>query len=163
MRCFGGWALASAGSTHGSRHAYSPHLRTRGTAVAKTFMQMAAEAQQSVSGIRPAEAQEFLHRNPNTLLIDVRDAADIRAGGHIPGSLAISVGMLPVRADTELPEDWRDARLADRSRPVITHCVLGPLGAMSAKTLQDMGFTNVRYLEGGIEGWKQAGLPTEQA
>jgi rhodanese-related sulfurtransferase len=25
-----------------------------------------------------------------------------------------------------------------------------------------MGFTNVAYMEGGIEGWKAAGLPTEQ-
>ena len=32
---------------------------------------------------------------------------------------------------------------------------------MSAKTLKDMGFTNVSYLEGGIEAWKQAGLPVE--
>ena len=129
--------------------------------MAKSFMQMAAEAQEAVPGISPTEAQEQLRRDPNTLLIDVRDAADIQAGGRIPGSVAISVGMLPVRADTELPDDWRDARLQDRSRPVITHCVLGPLGAMSAKTLKDMGFTNVRYLEGGIEGWKQAGLPAE--
>ena len=26
---------------------------------------------------------------------------------------------------------------------------------------RDMGFTNVRYLEGGIQSWKQAGLATE--
>ena len=36
------------------------------------------------------------------------------------------------------------------------------LGAIAAKTLQDMGFTNVTYLEGGIEAWKAAGAPTEQ-
>jgi rhodanese-related sulfurtransferase len=46
---------------------------------------------------------------------------------------------------------------------VITHCVIGPLEAMSAKTLKDMGFTNVAYIEGGIEAWKQAGLPGETA
>jgi len=53
-------------------------------------------------------------------------------------------------------------RLHDRSRPIITHCVVGPLGAIAAKTLQDMGFTNVSYMEGGIEAWKAAGFPTEQ-
>jgi rhodanese-related sulfurtransferase len=36
------------------------------------------------------------------------------------------------------------------------------LGAIAAKTLQDMGFTNVNYMEGGIEEWKAAGFPTEQ-
>lgn len=38
---------------------------------------------------------------------------------------------------------------------------LGPLSAIAAKNLKDMGFTNVSYLEGGIQEWKQAGLPTE--
>ena len=70
-------------------------------------------------------------------------------------------GRLLYKADNEVPEEWRDARLADRSRPIITQCDLGPLSAIAAKNLQDMGFTNVSYLEGGIQGWKQAGLPTE--
>jgi rhodanese-related sulfurtransferase len=129
--------------------------------MAKTFMQMAAEAQAEVPEISPTEAQRRAREDPRTLIVDVRDAADIAAGGRIPGSLAVSAGMLPVRADQELPEDWREAQLQDRDRPVITHCVLGPLGAMSAKTLKDMGFTNVSYIEGGIEAWKQAGLPVE--
>ena len=129
--------------------------------MAKTFMQMAAEAQAVVPGISPEEARRRLEADPRTLIVDVRDAADAQAGGRIPGALSVSFGMLPVRADTELPEDWRNPELQDRTRPIITHCVLGPLGAMSAKTLHDMGFTNVAYLEGGIEAWKQAGLPVE--
>ncbi len=73
----------------------------------------------------------------------------------------ISLGMLPVRADLELPEEKRDARLQDRSRQIITTCQLGPNGAIGAKLLKDMGFTNVCYLGGGMEAWKAAGLPTE--
>ncbi len=69
--------------------------------------------------------------------------------------------MLPVRADLELPEDKRDARLQDRSRQIILTCQLGPNGAIGAKLLKDMGFTRVYYLEGGMEAWKAAGLPTE--
>ena len=129
--------------------------------MARTFMQMAAEAQAAVPAVSPDETQRWLQEDPRTLIVDVRDAADIAAGGRIPGALAVSAGMLPVRADQELPEDWREAQLQDRDRPIITHCVLGPVGSMSAKTLKDMGFTNVSYLEGGIEAWKQAGLPVE--
>ncbi|MFQ6029736.1 MAG: rhodanese-like domain-containing protein, partial [Dehalococcoidia bacterium] len=54
-----------------------------------------------------------------------------------------------------------DSRLQDRSRPVITVCVLGPNGAIGAKHLNDMGFTNVAYIEGGMQAWKDAGLPTQ--
>ncbi len=129
--------------------------------MAKTFGQMKEEARREVPVISPEEAHRRLQEDPNTLIVDVRDAADIAAGGRIPGALAVSAGMLPIRADQELPEDWRSPELQDRDRPIITHCVLGPVSSMSAKTLKDMGFTNVSYLEGGIEAWKQAGLPVE--
>ena len=52
----------------------------------------------------------------------------------------------------------RDQELQDRSRPVIVTCK----AALGAKTLKDMGFTNVSYVEGGTRGWKEAGLPTGQ-
>ena len=127
----------------------------------KTFMQMVGEAQQAVPAVSAEETRRRIDEDPNTLVIDVRDESSIRASGMIPGAAAISAGSLLYKADNEVPEEWRDARLADRSRPIVTQCDLGPLSAIAAKNLQDMGFTNVSYLEGGIQGWKQAGLPTE--
>lgn len=129
--------------------------------MAKTFMQMAADAATEVSAISPSEAQRRLGEDPDALLIDVRDAENIRATGKIPGAVPISAGSLLFKADQEVPEGWRDARVQDRSRAIITQCDLGPLGAISAKNLRDMGFTNVSYLDGGIAAWKEAGLPTE--
>jgi rhodanese-related sulfurtransferase len=38
----------------------------------------------------------------------------------------------------------------------------GPLGALGGKLLKDMGFTDVSFLEGGIQAWQDAGLPTEK-
>lgn len=129
--------------------------------MAKSFMKMVAEAQSVVPGIDTAEAQRRLQDDPTTLVVDVRDFADRRASGMVVGAIPISSGSLPIAADTEVPEDWRDPRLQDRSRPVITVCDLGPMSAIAAKTLQDMGFQNVTYLEGGTQAWKDAGLPTE--
>ena len=129
--------------------------------MAKSFMQMAEEAMAQVEGIGVDEAQKRLKQDSNALLVDVRDAADIPSTGLAVGGLNISLGMLPVRADLELPEDWRDAGLQDRSRQIITTCQLGPNGAIGAKVLKEMGFTNVCYLEGGMEAWKAAGLPTD--
>ena len=129
--------------------------------MAKTFMQMAAEAQAKVSAISAAEAQRRLQGDPAILLVDVRDAEVIRATGKIPGAVPISAGSLLYKADQEVPEGWRDSRLQDRSRPIVTQCDLGPLSAISAANLKEMGFVNVSYLEGGLVGWKEAGLPTE--
>ena len=129
--------------------------------MAKSFMQMAREAMAQVEEISAEEVQQRLEHDPNALLVDVRDAAEIPTTGLATGGVNISLGMLPVRADLELPEEKRDARLQERSRQIITACQLGPNGAIGAKLLKDMGFTSVSYLEGGMEAWKAAGLPTE--
>ena len=45
--------------------------------MAKTFMQIAEEAMAEVDGITAEEVQQRMQQDPNALLIDVRDAADI--------------------------------------------------------------------------------------
>jgi rhodanese-related sulfurtransferase len=129
--------------------------------MAMSFMQMAEEAMADVDGIDADSAHRQLLEDSAALLIDVRDAGDLPSTGVPVGGANISLGMLPVRADRELPEDWRDARLQDRSRRIITTCPLGPNGARGAKVLKDMGFTNVAYMEGGMAAWNDANLPID--
>jgi rhodanese-related sulfurtransferase len=129
--------------------------------MAKTFGQMVSEAEADVPGISPEEAARRRQDDPRTVVIDVRDLANRKASGMVAGALPISSGTLPIAADTEVPEDWRDPRLQDRSTPVITVCDLGPMSAIAGKTLKDMGFENVSFIAGGTEAWKAAGLPTE--
>jgi len=134
---------------------------TRRDIMAKTFMEMASDAMGEVSAVSPEEAQRRLRENPDAMLIDVRDLERIRATGMAAGAVPVSAGTLPIRADQELPEDFRDPRLQDRSRPVMTICDMGPMAAISAKTLQEMGFTDVAFVEGGTQAWKDAELATE--
>lgn len=131
--------------------------------MAKTFRQMVAEARSEVEVLSPQEAQQRLQQNPNTLLIDVREPDDLMPLGVIPGAINIPLGVLPLRADQELPEQFRDARLQDRSRPVITTCGGGGQAALAAKLLKDMGFQQVAMIDGGTTGWKNAGLPIQSA
>ena len=128
--------------------------------MAKTFMQMVGEAQAEVPGISVEELQRRREADPRTLVVDVRDLTNRRASGMVEGAIAVSSGTLPVAADTEVPEEWRDPRLQDRAVPVVMVCDLGPMSALAARTLKDMGFQNVAYLEGGTQTWKEAGLPT---
>jgi rhodanese-related sulfurtransferase len=129
--------------------------------MAKTFGQMVSEAREQVEVLSPQEAQAKMQADPKVVVVDVREPEDVKATGAIPGALNIPLGVLPLRADTELPENLRDARLQDRSTPVITTCAGGGQAALAAKTLKDMGFTNVSMVDGGTRGWKAAGLPTE--
>ena len=129
--------------------------------MAMSFVQMAEEAMAEVDGISAEQVQQRLQEDSKALLIDVRDAADVPSTGVPAGGVNISLGMLPIRADRELPEEWIDTRLQDRSCQIITTCFAGMMSAMGAKVLKDMGFTNVCYMEGGMDAWKEAGLPTD--
>jgi rhodanese-related sulfurtransferase len=130
--------------------------------MAKTFQQMVSEAMGEVPTISPAEARKRMQQNPQTLVVDVRDAADINATGIIPDALNISLGTLTYKADNQVEEAWREPALRDRDRPIITTCEIGPMGALGGKLLKDMGFANVSILEGGTQAWKDAGFPTKQ-
>lgn len=72
-------------------------------------------------------------------------------------------------AETVIPNSqWRDpAHIAQwieqlpRDREILLYCVYGhEVGRGSAVRLRANGF-NARYLEGGIDAWKQAGLPLQ--
>jgi rhodanese-related sulfurtransferase len=130
--------------------------------MAKTFRQMVAEGREGTPMVSPQETQRRMQQEANTLVLDVRDAQDLGGTGIIPGALNVSLGTLPLRADQELPEAMRNPELQDRARPIITTCGGGGQASLAAKLLKDMGFQNVSILEGGTNGWKQAGLPTVQ-
>jgi rhodanese-related sulfurtransferase len=130
--------------------------------MAKSFMDMVAEAREDVPGVSPQDAQQRLQQDPGTLVIDVREPDSLAGTGVAPGAKNVPLGVLAIKADRELPEEMRDPQLQDRAQPVIVTCMRGGQAALGAKTLKDMGFTNVSYMEGGMTGWKEAGLPTEQ-
>ncbi|MCP8969949.1 rhodanese-like domain-containing protein [Ectobacillus ponti] len=126
--------------------------------MAKTFRDMVTEARENVPAISSAAAREKMKQNPDTLVIDVQDAADAGACGLIPSSMNISLGMLPIRADLLVPEHLREPKLADRNRPIIITCGAGGQAALGAYTLKQMGFTDVSFIEGGTAAWKEAGF-----
>jgi len=84
------------------------------------------------------------------VLIDVREADEF-ASGHIP---AKSVFTIP-RGKLEFAVDDILLNLSDRQ--VVCYCLKGARGLLGAKTLKDLGFSNVANLKGGIEKWVKSG------
>jgi rhodanese-related sulfurtransferase len=122
----------------------------------KSFADRVAEAKAAVPAISPQAAKERKESEPNTLFLDPRDAAGISSTtGIIPGALNVPLSKLNESVDADLP-----AELASRSRPIITACQAGPMGALAAHALQKRGFTNVSFIDGGTQGWLNAGYPT---
>lgn len=81
-------------------------------------------------------------------LLDVREA-DEHATGIIPGAMHIPRGYLELRVETAV---------ADRSAPVVVYCAGGTRSLLAARSLGELGYTNVRSLAGGFTGWKRNGL-----
>jgi rhodanese-related sulfurtransferase len=127
--------------------------------MSKSLKDFVADAKSRIREVSAADAAEAIRKNTNTLVLDVREPAEW-AEGHIPGALLVPRGVLEAKADLEYPN--REPRLADRSQPIIVHCASAARSAMAADVLQQMGFTDVRSLAGGIVAWKEKGLPIEK-
>jgi len=127
--------------------------------MAKSLKDLVADAKSRIREISATDAAEAIQTNPDTLVLDVRETAEW-AEGRLPGALLAPRGMLEAKADLEYAN--REPRLADRSQPIIVHCASAARSAMAAAVLQQMGFTNVRSLAGGIVAWKEKGLPIEK-
>ena len=82
------------------------------------------------------------------VLIDVREK-DEWTEGFIPGARWISRGFLEQRIEDQVPE---------RSAEIVLYCAGGTRSAHAAKTLAELGYTNVKSLAGGFAAWKRAGL-----
>lgn len=122
----------------------------------KSFNERVAEAKAAVPSVSPQEANARKANDPDTLFIDPRNAGDIRATtGIIPGALNVPLKELSETSDDNLPRE-----LALRSRPIITACQGGPMGALAAHVLQRRGFNNVSFIDGGTQGWLDAGYAT---
>lgn len=121
-----------------------------------TVKDMMAAANAAVPRISGAEAIA-LASQPNVLILDVRDAAEVKTTGKAKGALAVSRGLLEFRADPESP--MHDAAF-DRAKTIVIHCASGGRAALAGQTLKSMGYTDVRNL-GGFKDWVEAGGEVE--
>ena len=123
----------------------------------KGFKVWVAEAMSNVSAIEVDHAKTLLN-DQQVQFIDVRDPNEWTNSGLIPGAVGASRGMLEFLADPDSPY-YNDA--FDTHRTLVLYCAKGPRSALSAWRLKQMGFTQVSYLNGGIEAWLGAGGSTE--
>jgi rhodanese-related sulfurtransferase len=54
-----------------------------------------------------------------------------------------------------------ESKIKDKKSRIIVYCCTGKRGTLAAKTLNDMGYTNVSSLKGGIRQWVADGYPLD--
>lgn len=89
-----------------------------------------------------------LDNDESLILLDVRTPGEYEYDGHIAGSRLLPLSVLMNRAQ-ELPKD----------KPIVCVCRSGNRSYTACELLSRQGFTNVINLQGGMIGWKRAGLP----
>ena len=117
---------------------------------------LVAEAREKIREVAP---RAFAEHRRDEVLIDVREPAEFETG-HIPGSINIPRGVLEFQVDAHpAVANATDPALAHRERPLVRYCRTGGRAALAADNLQKLGFADVRSIAGGIEAWRESGLP----
>src|SRR3954468_3329077 len=108
------------------------------------------EAVRSLVAARKGKAGDGNGAGP--VLIDVREKEEWLEG-VIPGAHWIPRGFLELRIEDQVPE---------KSSAVVLYCAGGTRSALAARSLADLGYTNVQSMAGGFSAWKRAGLDFER-
>lgn len=120
----------------------------------KGYKQLLAEANAVVKTV-PVEEAKALRGKDGVQFVDIRDPRELERDGMIEGALSAPRGMLEFWVDPESP--YYKPALGDGQKSLILYCASAWRSALAAKTLTDMGMTNVSHLEGGFTAWKNAG------
>lgn len=94
------------------------------------------------------------------MLVDIRDIRELDREGRVAGAYHAPRGMLEFWFDPSSP--YFKEKLAGPEKKVL-FCASAWRSALAAKTLQDMGVTNVADLKGGFTAWRDAGEPVEKS
>jgi rhodanese-related sulfurtransferase len=92
------------------------------------------------------------------IFVDIRDVRELAREGRIAGAIHAPRGMLEFWVDPQSPYH-REVFSTDKT--MILFCAGAWRSALAAKTLQDMGFTDVAEMDGGFSAWKADGRPVE--
>ena len=119
----------------------------------QSIMERVAEAKSLVPAITPDELAAIMHRD-DVLVVDVRDDNEVAKSGKIKGAVHVSRGTLEFCADETSPFH---KPFFSRDKIIVLYCQSGGRGSLSAKAILDLGFGEVRNLDGGFKGWLENG------
>ena len=110
------------------------------------FRELLAQTKKDIREIEPADAEARL---ADATFLDVRELDEYEQG-MIPGAVFIPRGHL---------ESQIENKVSDRAAPVVIYCAGGTRSAFAAKTLQELGYSDVVSMRGGFGRWKNEGRP----
>ena len=113
-----------------------------------SFRELLADAKSKIQEVDTQTAAAKIDAN-QAVVLDVREPDEFEQGALL-GVVHIPRGHLEAQIET---------KIVDKTSPVIVYCAGGVRSAFAAKTLQELGYTNVLSMVGGFGKWKDEGRP----
>jgi rhodanese-related sulfurtransferase len=116
------------------------------------FLKLVDAARARVKECTVAQAKASLDRGEVLHFLDVREEHEF-AKDHAKGARHLGKGI--IERDVE-------ACIPNKEEAILLYCGGGYRSVLAADALQQMGYTNVVSMGGGIKGWRDAGYPMER-
>jgi len=113
------------------------------------FLKLINDARPRVKEISIEEARERLAKNPQAVLLDVREDNEWDKE-HAAQAVHLGKGILERDLESKFP---------DPNREIIMYCGGGFRSVLTAEVAQKMGYRNVSSLKGGYRGLVEANWP----
>ena len=125
----------------------------------KKAWDLVEEAMKQIQNLSAEDLQAELDDSGNAVtVVDIRDNRELFLKGKIPGAISAPRGMLEFWVD---PASEYHREAFEPSKRYVLYCAMGGRSALAAKTMHDMGYTDVAHLEPGFDGWEAAGFDIE--
>ena len=121
----------------------------------KSSQTLVSEALETIKTINPEEALK-LSNNNECNLIDIRDIRELQKDGRVDNASHVPRGMLEFWLDPDSVY-FKEGKL-DLSKEMVLFCAGGLRSALSAKSLQEMGFAKVSHIDGGFTAMRSKGF-----
>ena len=130
----------------------------------KTAEQLILTAKSRIQQVRVHDLFDAM-KNNKTILIDVREPEEFQASA-IDHTVNYPRGVLEMRIHQHpLASHHCDSVQALehlKDQPIYLICGTGGRSALATDTLQNMGFTQVKSVQGGYQAWVEQGYPVEK-
>jgi rhodanese-related sulfurtransferase len=116
------------------------------------FLKLVDAARTRVEECTVAQAKGRLDRGEVAHFLDVREDSEFEQE-HAKGARHMGKGIIERDVEMLIP---------NKEEAILLYCGGGYRSVLAADALQQMGYTNVVSMDGGITGWQDAGYPMER-
>ena len=116
---------------------------------------LAEQVRQRIENITTEQLQQQLIKQPDTVVIDIRNAEEIRING----------GMIDAPHITHIARGWLEyfvpQSINKLDTPIVVYCGTGQRSPFATETLKQLGYSNVKNYVDGFFDWIDKGLPVQ--